>query len=242
MKAFAFAGRCAKELCRDVLTLIFCIGFPLVMLLLFAFLQDSIPVEFFHMRSLAPAVSVFGLSFLSLFTAMLISKDRASAFLARLFVSPMTSADFIAGYTLPLLAVAAVQLVVCFGTALCFGYPLTADIMLAFAASLPTAVFFIATGIIFGLAFTDKAVGGAASILVNASALLSGTWFDVDMIGGGFRSFCRALPFWHAVNSVRLAAAGDFAAALPSLGYVSACAAVLFIAAAAWFSKTRRSI
>ena len=119
MKMWTFAGRCAKEILRDPINLIFGLGFPLVLLVLLSALQANIPVPLFEIDTLAPGITVFGLSFLTLFSATLVARDRESAFLQRLYTTPLRGRDFILGYLLPLVPIAMGQ------TALCFLFSLT---------------------------------------------------------------------------------------------------------------------
>ena len=74
-RMLCFAGRCVKEIVRDPLTLFFGLAFPLVLLLMMTLIQANIPVQLFEIKRLAPGVAVFGQSFLSLFSALLISRD-----------------------------------------------------------------------------------------------------------------------------------------------------------------------
>jgi len=121
MKTLAFAIRNAKEMLRDKLNLVFGIGFPVIVLLLLSLIQSNIPVDLFEIEQLAPGIAVFGLSFISLFSGMLIAKDRTGAFMLRLFTSPMTAPHFILGYTAPLVPLAAAQMAVCYAVALLLG-------------------------------------------------------------------------------------------------------------------------
>ena len=100
MKTFVFVKRNLKECGRDPVTYIFCLAFPIVMLALFAAINASIPVKqtTFEYTSLIPGVIVFGFSFVSLNLSLLVSKDCKSAFLRRLYVSPLKPADFVFGY------------------------------------------------------------------------------------------------------------------------------------------------
>ena len=95
MRMLTFAKRCAKEILRDPLNLAFGIGFPVILLLLLSLIQSNVPVDLFAIESLAPGTTVFGLSFMTLFSATLVSKDRESAFLQRLYTMPLKSSDFI---------------------------------------------------------------------------------------------------------------------------------------------------
>ena len=114
MRFINFANRNVKELLRDPLNLAFGLGFPLVLILLLSAIQANIPVNLFEIQSLTPGITVFGLSFMSLFSATIIAKDRASSFLQRLYTTPLTATDFILGYTLPIIPVSVMQTVVCY--------------------------------------------------------------------------------------------------------------------------------
>ena len=103
MRMLTFAKRNVKEITRDPLTVIFGLGFPLILILLLSLIQANIPVPLFEIEHLAPGVTVFGLSFMTLFSATLIAKDRQSSFLQRLYTTPMSALDFILGYTLPII-------------------------------------------------------------------------------------------------------------------------------------------
>lgn len=227
MKLRAFAVRTAKEILRDPLNLAFGLGFPLVLLVLLSAIQANIPVNLFEIQRLAPGLTVFGLAFLALFSATLVAKDRDSALLMRLYTTPMTAADFILGYLLPLLPMAAVQMAVCYLAAVPLGLPLSGRTAAALGLTMAAAVFFIALGLLCGSVLTVKQVGGiCGALLTNVTAWLSGIWFDLDLVGGAFRRVAEALPFVHAVRVAQAAIAGDFGAVWPDLGWVLGYAVV----------------
>ena len=239
MRTLVFASRNAKEIVRDIFTLIFGILFPLVLLVLLSVINSSIPEEaemkLFEIANLVPGISVFGLSFISLFTATLVSKDRCTSFILRLFTSPLKSSQYIIGYTLPLIPMAILQTIICYGAAFAFGLKWTPDILLAIVVNLPVAILFIAIGLLCGTIFNDKAVGGVCgALLTNLSAWLSGTWFDLKLVGGTFEKIADLLPFVHAVNAGRYALGGEYAKIVPELlwvsGYALAIAAVAVVA------------
>ena len=97
MRMMTFAKRCMKEFLRDPINLGFVLGFPLILLLLLSALQANIPVHLFEIDTLTPGITVFGLSFMTLFSATLIARERESAFLQRLNTTPLTGFDFIMG-------------------------------------------------------------------------------------------------------------------------------------------------
>lgn len=234
MKLRAFAVRTAKEILRDLLNLAFGLGFPLVLLLLLSAIQANIPVNLFEIQRLTPGLTVFGLAFLALFSATLVAKDRDSALLPRLYTTPMTAADFILGYLLPLLPMAAVQMAVCYLAAVPLGLPLSGRTAAALGLTMAAAVFFIALGLLCGSVLTVKQVGGiCGALLTNVTAWLSGIWFDLDLVGGAFRRVAEVLPFVHAVRVAQAAIAGDFGAVWSDLGWVLGYAAVT-LAIAVW--------
>lgn len=241
MRTTAFASRNTKEILRDPLTLFFGVGFPLVLMVLLSAINAGIPQQaamtMFHIEKLAPGISVFGLSFLALFSSMLIAKDRSTSFMLRLFTSPMKPSDFILGYVLPILPMALAQSAICYLFALFYGLPFGVPLLAAVAVNLPIAIFFIALGLLCGSVLNEKAVGGICGALVtNVSAWFSNIWFDTAMVGGVFQKVADVLPFSHAVNAARAAAAGDYAAIFPDLWWVIAYAAAMLAAAVAVFS------
>ena len=228
MRMLTFAKRNIKEILRDPLNLFFGLGFPLVLILLLSLIQANIPVPLFEIDHLTPGVTVFGLSFMTLFSATLIAKDRGSALLQRLYTTPMTPVDFILGYTLPILPVALAQSAICYAVALLLGLTPSLNILFALVMIIPVALLYIALGLLFGSILTDKQAGAVCgSILTNLSAWLSGIWFDLDLVGGVLKKIAYALPFVHAVEMERAAISGSFDQILPHLlwvlGYALAC-------------------
>lgn len=221
MRMLTFAHRNTKEIIRDPLTVAFGLGFPLVLLLLLSAIQANIPVPLFEIAHLAPGICVFGLSFVTLFSATLIAKDRGSSFLQRLYTTPLTPLDFILGYTLPIIPFAVAQSIICYAVAIMLGLDVTVNILLAVGFLIPISVLYIALGLLFGSMLTDKQVGGiCGALLTNLSAWLSGTWFDLDLVGGAFREIAYALPFVHAVELERAVLAGHLSDIFPHLWWV----------------------
>lgn len=221
MRIVAFASRNTKEILRDPLNLVFGFGFPLVLILLLSAIQASIPVSLFEIDSLTPGICVFGLSFMTLFSATLISKDRQSALLQRLYTTPMTPTDFILGYTLPIIPISVVQSIVTYITALCLGLELTVNILYSIVFIIPISLLYIALGLLFGSILNDKQVGGiCGALLTNLSAWLSGIWFDLELVGGAFKQIAYALPFVHAVELERSVLNGNFTDIFPHLAWV----------------------
>ena len=231
MRMRAFARRCTREILRDPLNLCFGLGFPLVLLVLLSAMQANIPVSLFEIDTLTPGITVFGMSFITLFSATLIARDRESAFLQRLYTTPLTGLDFIMGYMLPLLPIAMGQTAICYLFAIPLGLTVSTNIVYAIIGILPMAVFNIALGLLCGSVLGVKQVGGiCGALLTNLSAWLSGVWFDLELVGGFFEKVANVLPFFHAVELEKALFSGDFLLAvshlLPVLGYSGVITAV----------------
>ena len=238
MRMLTFAKRNFKEIMRDPLNLSFLFGFPVVLMLLLSAIQANIPINMFEIGHLSPGVTVFGLAFLTLFSATLIAKDRQSSFMHRLYTTPMTPADFILGYTLPLVPIALIEGVASYAVALLLGLPVSINILLAILLLIPVALLYIAMGLLCGSVLNDKQVGGiCGALLTNLSAWLSGIWFDLDLVGGAFKKVAYALPFVHAVELERAVISGNFDGILPHLAWVLGYATILLLAAILLFLR-----
>ena len=206
-----FAKRCTKEILRDPINLGFGLGFPLALLLLLSALQANIPVSLFEIDTLTPGITVFGLSFITLFSATLVAKDRESALLQRLYTTPLSAFDFMIGYMLPLLPLALGQTVVCYLFSIPLGLTLRVNIIYAVIGMIPMAIFYIALGLLCGSILGVKQVGGiCGALLTNLSAWLSGVWFDLKLVGGVFEKIANVLPFVHATEMEKALFSGNF--------------------------------
>lgn len=242
MRLIAFSVRTAKEILRDPLNLAFGIGFPLVLIFLLSAIQANIPVSLFEIDRLTPGITVFGLSFMTLFASLLTAKDRESALLQRLYTTPLTASDFIFGYMLPILPIALAQCVICYIAAIILGLPITVTILYAVLLVIPVSVFFIALGLLCGSVFSVKQVGGiCGALLTNLTAFLSGVWFDLDLVGGAFRKAANLLPFVHAVEMERAILNGAYAEIFPHIWWVLGYTVVVVSLAVAFFLRQMRN-
>lgn len=238
MRMLTFAGRNTKEILRDPINLAFGLGFPLALILLLTAIQTSIPVKLFELQHLTPGIGVFGLSFITLFSATIIAKDRSSSLLQRLYTTPLTPADFILGYTLPLIPIAVAQSAICYITAIALGLKVTVNMLYAVFSIIPASLLYIALGLLCGSILSDKQVGGiCGALLTNLSAWLSGVWFDLDLVGGAFKKIAYALPFVHTVEMQRAILTGDFSGIFPHIWWVLGYAALLLTVAVLLFLR-----
>ncbi|MBP5552097.1 MAG: ABC transporter permease [Spirochaetales bacterium] len=241
-KMLSFADRTMKEILRDPLTLGFGLGFPIILLLLLSLIQANIPVEMFELTRLTPGITIFGLSFITLFSAQLISKDRTSSLLIRLYTTPLKATDFILGYLLPIIPLCLAQTVICYIVALILGLQFNINIIWAILMNLVPSFFYIGLGLLCGSALTEKQVGGiCGALLTNLSAWLSGIWFDIEMLGKVFMRIANALPFIHAVELERAMAIGDFQAAIPHPWWVLGYGIVIMAIAVAVFLRQMKN-
>ena len=238
MRMLSLAKRNAKEIVREPINLGFGLGFPVVLILLLSAIQASIPVSLFEIEHLTPGIIVFGLSFMTLFSATVIAKDRSSALMERLYTTPLTALDFILAYTLPIIPFSVIQSAVCFVFALILGLDLSINILLSILFVIPVSILYIALGLLFGSVLSDKAVGGVCgALLTNLSAWLSGTWFDLELVGGVFKRVAYLLPFVHAVDMERAVLSGDFAGIFPHLFWVLAYGIIILALAVFLFLR-----
>lgn len=238
MKLFTFSKRTAKEILRDPLNLGFGLGFPIILLLLLSAIQANIPVSLFEIKNLTPGITIFGLSFMTLFAATLLAKDRESALLQRLYTTPLTAVDFILGYMLPILPIAVGQSIVCYITGILLGLSVTITIVYAILFMLPISLFFIALGLLFGSILGTKQVGGiCGALLTNLTAWLSGVWFDLHLVGGAFEKIANALPFVHAVELERAVLNGNYSGIASHLLWVLAYTIITLFAAILLFLR-----
>ncbi len=211
MRMMTFAKRCAKEILRDPINLFFGLGFPLVLLILLSAIQSNIPVNLFEINNLTPGITVFGLSFMTLFSATLIAKDRESAFLQRLYTTPLTGLDFIMGYMLPILPIAIAQTLICYVFAIPLGLDFNLNVVYAVIGIIPMAVFNISLGLLCGSVLGVRQVGGiCGALLTNLSAWFSGVWFDLNLVGGVFKRIANMLPFVHGAELEKALFNGNF--------------------------------
>lgn len=241
MRSLVFGNRTKKEILRDPLSYVFCIGFPLIMLLIMTVVDQSIPKEapmdIFHIQNLAPGMAVFGLTFVMLFNCIQVSKDRSTAFLIRMYISPLKPMEYVAGYTLPLIVLSYVQMLLIYvvgciiaaatGTTLPLG-----GILLSMICLLPAVILFAGLGMLFGSILNEKAAPGACSIIISAAGMLGGIWMDIGAISGFLKTLCQVLPFCHAVNAARAALQGNYSELTMPLLITSGYAVIIFVLAA----------
>jgi len=203
MRWWAFTKRNFLETIRDPLSLLFCFLFPMMIYLIFQIVSVSVAgsaqyVPQFQTEALFVTVPQFAFTFLMLFVALLVAKDRSTAFLTRLRTSPMRSKDFIVGYTLSMIPIGLGQILIIAILAICFGLKFTGWSLLAMVMEIPSMLMFIGLGLLLGSSLNDKAVGGVSSGLITISTFLSGMFMQPEAMNEGFQIVIKVLPFYNS--------------------------------------------
>lgn len=206
-----FYKRNLKEILRDPIIYIFCLGFPIAMFLLFYIINkySNGNTATFEILSLLPGVIVFSYSFVMLTLAVIVSKDKQTFFLKRLYSSPMKSYHFILGYALVGLFIGLLQTMICIFTGFIISlisnvsFISIGNILLLIITELPILITNIFLGILFGTIFNDKSASGVCSVLISLAGILGGCWMPIETMGA-FESFCRFLPFYPSVYIGRI--------------------------------------
>jgi len=202
MKFYSLANRNMKEVYRDPVSILLGLVMPVALLILFSSIYKRSQLDMFSPQKLTPGITIFSYAFLIMFSAILLAKDKQSAFLIRLFTTPLKSSDFILAYMLPFIPLAIFQTLVCFIVGALLGATFS-NVFVSLLIFLLVAMICISLGIILGALFTVNQVTGVGSLLVTAIGLFCGTWTPLKLMGGVFETIGYALPFAHAVDAAK---------------------------------------
>lgn len=210
-KTLIFTKRVTKEILRDPVIYIFGIGFPLIMLFLFAvinhFIQGDMPV--FEMKSLIPGILVFSATFIMMSMTLMVSKDRSTSLLKRLYTSPLKASNFIIGYATPGIILGIFQMIICILGGFVFSIISGTDYfnfgqaLLLMLVDIPNLIICVFLGILFGTILNEKSGPGIVSVFISASGILGGCWMPLDTMGS-FENICRFFPFYPSVSLGRI--------------------------------------
>jgi ABC-2 type transport system permease protein len=201
MRSTELAKRNLKEVLRDPLSLGIAIALPLLLLVTLQALGGE-ETPYMSPTLLTPGIILFGFVMVMFSSAMILSKDRETALLARLLTAPLRSNEFVTGYSAPYLLVAVMQWVVLMVVGVVFGLTIAgpmAAVVLVFALM---AIFYVALGMILGATLTVAQTSGAYAVVLLLT-IFGGAWFDLEQIGGVFLTVGDLLPFKHALDASR---------------------------------------
>ena len=241
MRASFLASRNLKEIVRDPISILLGLALPIAMLALFTQLGRQVPNAAFQIDNFAPAMIVFGFAFLTMFSAMLLAKDKESSFLLRLFASPLSSVDYMTSYAAPMIPLALMQCVATFAIAFLLGIRISASVLLATVVLLPSAILAVGVGLLMGTLLTQNQISGVGSIYIVIVSIFGGAWMDLNLLGGVLASIAHALPFSHGLEAARAVFSGDLSSIIPHLIWVTAYAMVVLVLAAVAFRRRMRA-
>ena len=171
------------------------------------FTNGNTPI--FELNSLLPAIIVFSYSFVMLTLAIVVSKDKQTFFLKRLYTSPMKSYHFIIGYFIVGLSIGLLQTLICILVGFIISlmsnvsFVSVGKLLLLIISQLPILITNIFLGIFLGTNFNDKTAPGICSVFISLAGILGGCWMPVESMGA-FETFCRVLPFYPSVYIGRI--------------------------------------
>lgn len=203
MKAlFSLTKRNLKETLRDPLSLIFCLAFPILMLILMQAIILNIQnaPENFKIENYASGICVFGYTFISMFVALQIASDKNTSFIKRLNIAPTNKFVYYLSFVFSSLPLAIAQTILFFLIALIFKFPFNANFALSIIYLIPSALFYICLGIMIGIICkNEKQTGPISSIFISLVGIFGGIFMPISALSKGFASFVNALPFTHTI-------------------------------------------
>lgn len=232
-RVLILAKRNVKESLVDPVSLIFCLGLPLCLLILMELLFGKITeVTIFNIENFAPAIVNFGFTFLGLYIALTVSGDKESAFMSRIKVSPLSNLEYLLSFIVGSLPMAIISILLFYITSLFFGLKLSVNLLLSLPVLLCCILFYCSLGILVGSAVkTQKQAGPVCSIIITAAGLLGGIWMPVETVGEGFLNVVKCLPFYNGVKATQNAVNGNYSGIIiPTLITLIYAVAVFFIA------------
>ncbi len=253
-RTMIFAKRNIMEMSRDVLGYLFCVAFPILMLVVMSVVNQSIPAEanmtIFRIDNLLGGIIVFGHTFLMLFTALTVSQDRYGSFMMRLYATPMKSSNFTVGYILPMLAIGILQSIVSGVAAMIISVIVGEElsfigVLFAIAGAIPSSVMFVSIGLIFGTVLNKNSAPGLCSLIISLGSFVGGIWFDAEGIGGAMGTICKCFPFLYATKSVRACVRLEFTAqalAMPMLVTAAVAVVLLLLSSVLFRTKMRADL
>lgn len=222
MKLKALVKRNLLQTLLDPLSLIFCLGFPIVMLVLLQTIFAS--MEFvppnFEIQNYAIGICVFGYTFTMMFTAMNVAEDKNSQFIMRINMAPVKKSVYLFSFMVSSMPVAFVQTVIFLLISLIFGFEFSVNLPIALGMLVPSMIFYVSFGVLLGaLCKTEKQAGPICSILISATAMLGGVFMPIDNLGI-FSTIVNFLPFTHTVKVASELYSSGILACLPHLFWV----------------------
>lgn len=200
-KLISLTKRNMKEMLRDPLSLVFCLAFPVVMLVLMQsiFLSfENIPDNFL-IENYASGICVFGYTFIGMFVALQIASDKNTSFIKRLNIAPINKLVYYLSFVFSALPLAILQSIIFFAIALIFGFPFNINLLLSIIYLIPSALLYISLGIMIGvICNNEKQTGPISSIFISLTGIMGGVFMPLSALKGGIKVVVNILPFSHS--------------------------------------------
>jgi ABC-2 type transport system permease protein len=195
---------------RNRQSLIFSMGFPIVMYFLLAGPNKNNHnfggSKTVHTGLFAPQYYMVGLLAFGAMVAVMssgprIAAERTIGWNRQLRLTPLTPRSYLRTKVLTGYLVAVIGLVLLYASGIALGVRLPISQWLEMTGLVLVALVpFAVIGIALGHLLNDDAAGAAIGIGGSLFAFLGGTWFPITG-GGAFVQFCRLLPSWWLVQA-----------------------------------------
>ena len=238
-KTRVLTKRCLREILRDPLSLVFCLGFPVVMLVGMQVLFGNLEFvpENFCIENYAVGICVFGYTFDMLFLSLLMAGDKETEFINRIYIAPVSKRNYVLSFLCAMAPIALVQTVLFFLIALLFGLPFGLPMLLAVLYLIPSILFYLSVGVFLGTVSKNvKQTGPLSSIVISLASMLGGVFMPVKELGT-FSEILRFLPFTHTVEIASGVFSGDYGCIYPHILWVVGYAAVFFLVSLLLYRK-----
>lgn len=163
-----------------------------------------IETEIDYMDFIGPGIIVFGILIIIPTAARTMVLDKEKGMLARLLTTPTRPIDFILGYSVGLVLIAAAQIIIIMVATWLFGLNMTGNPFLAFFVFLLTSMCCIGIGmVVASLTKTENQAEPLCWLFAMPLAALSGCWFSIELMPSYLRTFANVFPFAHTVEASR---------------------------------------
>ena len=165
-----------------------------------------------------PGMAIYGLMILIPTVGGIMVRDRLRGFLLRLMTTPARPSDFIFGYTMPFIPVIIISAAIYLGVGFLMGLNIMGSFGLAYLILFIAGICCLGIGMIMGtIARSEDQASGVPWIFIVPLAMISGAWFEAEMMPAALIKVAEVFPFLHAINACRDVISGGMS--LSSISY-----------------------
>jgi len=163
-----------------------------------------VETEINYIDFIGPGIIVFGILIIIPTAARTMVSDKEKGMLARLLTTPAHPTDFILGYSVSLILIAAAQILIIMLAAWLFGLNIIGNPFLAFLVFLLTSICCIGIGmVVASVTRTENQAEPLCWLFAMPLAAISGCWFSIEMMPSYLRAVAYAFPFAHTIDAAR---------------------------------------